>query len=100
MSIYHRFAQEVTNGEGRLLRLTLDYPGNFNFGYDVVDALAEESPEKIALVWCNTQGEERRFTFRQLRRESNRMANVLSRAGIGQGPSRDPDRSRPGWGRF
>ncbi len=85
MSIYHRFAQEVTNGEGRLLRLTLDYPGNFNFGYDVVDALAEESPEKIALVWCNTQGEERRFTFRQLRRESNRMANVLSRAGIGQG---------------
>ena len=31
-------------------------PENFNFGYDVVDAWAEEEPDKIALCWTNDQG--------------------------------------------
>ena len=36
---------------------------NFNFGFDVVDAYAAEKPDKLALLWCDDHGEERRVTF-------------------------------------
>ena len=31
-------------------------PENFNFAYDVMDAWAEEAPEKLAILWTNDQG--------------------------------------------
>ena len=52
MSIYKKFCTEVMDEQGNLQRFSLDYPENFNFGYDVVDAIAEETPGKTALVWC------------------------------------------------
>ncbi len=81
MSIYQQFCHE----QGRLQRLTLEYPVNFNFGYDVADRLAEQSPQERALVWCNAEGEERVFSFADIKKYSNRMANVLLAAGIGRG---------------
>lgn len=85
MSIYHKFCREVFDEEGNLQKFTLDYPENFNFGYDVVDAIAKEEPQKKAMVWCNVEGEERIFTFADLESGSNKMANVFRKAGIGRG---------------
>lgn len=82
MSIYLKYCHEITDELGNLKKLTLDYPDNFNFGYDVVDVLAEESPDKRALVWCNVEGEERIFSFSDIKRYSNKMANVFRNAGI------------------
>ena len=42
-------------------------PENFNFAYDVMDAWAEEAPEKLAILWTNDQGEERRTTYGELK---------------------------------
>ena len=83
MSIYQRFCREVTDENGSLKKIELDYPENFNFGYDVVDVIAKETPDKKALVWCNVEGEEHIFTFEDIRKYSNRMANVFRKAGIG-----------------
>ena len=85
MSIYQQYCREVTDADGNLKELTIDYPDNFNFGYDVVDKIAEKTPGKRALVWCNVEGEEHIFTFDHIRRYSNRMANVFRGAGIGRG---------------
>ncbi len=85
MSIYKRFCHEVFDEQGNLKKITLDYPEDFNFGYDVVDAIAEEEPDKRALVWCNVDGEERIFSFADIKAYSNRMANVFRNAGIGHG---------------
>lgn len=85
MSIYQNFCYEEFNENGDLQNLTLDYPENFNFGYDVVDRIAEETPDKRAIVWCNTEGEEHTFTFADIKSYSNRMANVFRKAGIGRG---------------
>ncbi len=85
MSIYQQFCHEHLDEQGRLQRLTLEYPVNFNFGYDVADRLAEQSPQERALVWCNAEGEERVFSFADIKKYSNRMANVLLAAGIGRG---------------
>lgn len=85
MSIYHRFCTEVMDEQGNLEKLTLNFPDNFNFGYDVVDAIAHETPDKRALVWCNTEEEEHIFTFSDIRKYSNQMANVFQDAGIVRG---------------
>ena len=85
MSIYQKYCKETVDERGRLKDITLDYPENFNFGYDVVDRIAAESPRKRALVWCNVEGEERIFTFEDIRASSSRIANVFRSAGIGRG---------------
>lgn len=85
MSIYQKFCCEEIDEAGNLKKLSLQYPDNFNFAYDVVDALAEESPEKKALVWCNVEGEEHTFTFADIQKGSNRMANIFVEAGICRG---------------
>ncbi|MCL2677525.1 MAG: AMP-binding protein [Clostridiales bacterium] len=63
----------------------LDIPENFNFGFDVVDAWAEENPAKQALVWCDDHGGERFFTFADLKRLSNQAANLFCGLGIEKG---------------
>ncbi len=85
MSIYKQFCNEIFDENGRLKKITLNYPDNFNFGYDVVDVIAEKEPDKRALVWCNVEGEEHTFSFADVRKNSNQMANVLRDAGIGHG---------------
>lgn len=85
MSIYQNYCHEITDEYGNLKKLTLDYPDNFNFGYDVVDKIADETPDKRALVWCNVEGEEHIFTFSDIKKYSNQMANVFRHAGIGHG---------------
>ena len=85
MSIYQKYCREVLNDQGGLEKITLDYPEDFNFAYDVVDVMAEQTPDKTAMVWCNTENEEHIFSFDQIRRYSNRMANVFSKAGLKRG---------------
>ena len=60
-------------------------PEHFNFAYDVMDAWAEEAPEKLALLWTNDQGEEIRATYAQLKEQSDQAASYLQSLGIGKG---------------
>ena len=85
MSIYQKFCKEVTDNEGNLKSISLDYPENFNFGYDVVDAVADTEPQKTALVWCNTENQEHIFTFSDVKKFSNQMANVFKKSGLKRG---------------
>lgn len=62
-----------------------EIPETFNFGGDVVDEWARSRPDHLALIWSDDFGNERRFTFDEMRRLSNRMANTLAEAGIERG---------------
>ena len=64
---------------------TVNVKENYNFGFDVVDKYAALDPEKLALVWCDDKGEERYITFRDVSRESNRIANMMYGKGIRKG---------------
>ena len=55
MSIYKKYCTEVIDENGALKEFKLNYPDDFNFGYDVVDAIAQQTPDKKAIVWCNTE---------------------------------------------
>ena len=60
-------------------------PENFNFAYDVVDAYARDFPEKVAIVWCDDNGSERIFTFKDLKYYSDKTANFFAKHGICKG---------------
>jgi len=64
---------------------TINYPENFNFAYDVVDALAQEKGKERAFQWCDEKGAEAVFTYEEMKNLSDKAANVLSLAGIGKG---------------
>jgi len=62
-----------------------EVPETFNFGFDIVDEWAKQEPDKMALVWCNDHGEEKRFTFTDISRLSNRAANFFKAHGVKKG---------------
>ena len=60
-------------------------PENFNFAYDVMDEWAKEQPEKLALLWTHENGDEIRFTFRDIKEQTDRTAAYFQSLGIGKG---------------
>lgn len=62
-------------------------PDKFNFAYDVVDAWAEQEPDKLALLWTNDEGESKSYTFADIKRESDRVASFYNKLGIKKGDS-------------
>ena len=60
-------------------------PEHFNFAYDVMDEWAKEKPEKLALLWTNDEGESIRFSFSDLKEQSDRAAAYFMQLGIGKG---------------
>lgn len=64
---------------------TLTYPKNFNFAYDVIDELGKQSPDKLAMIWVSKDGEEKKFTFKDMMIYSNKAANYFHYMGIKKG---------------
>lgn len=69
--IYAKFQQSV--------------PEYYNFGFDVIDKLAGEDRNRLAMIWVNQEGCEVTFTFRQMMNLSNSAANMLLKYGIKKG---------------
>jgi acetyl-CoA synthetase len=60
-------------------------PPNFNFAYDVVDEWAGFRPEKTALVWTNDDEGMKSWTFGDMKRLSDKAANVFLGLGVKKG---------------
>jgi acetyl-CoA synthetase len=76
---------DFTSQEDFKNNLKINVPENFNFGYDVVDAWAEEEPEKKALLWTNDKGEHIQFTYADLKKYTDKTASYFQSLGIGKG---------------
>ena len=60
-------------------------PENFNFAYDVMDAWAEEKPDKVALLWTSERGEEVSTTYREFKEQTDKTAAYFMQLGIKHG---------------
>ena len=60
-------------------------PARYNIGVDVCDRHAEAIPDATALIFENEDGRVDRFTFRDLRSLTNRLANALGALGVRRG---------------
>ena len=76
---------ECVEENGKLKEIRFHDADKFNFAYDVVDALAEKCPDKLALLHLDREKNETRFTFRELSLLSNRAANYFAFLGIKEG---------------
>ena len=74
-----------TEKDGVLTEIAFKNEEKFNFAFDVVDELGTRKPDKLAMVHISEDGTERRFTFKDMKRESARVANYLTSLGIKQG---------------
>ena len=61
------------------------YPDTFNFAYDVLDVIAKRTPDKLCMLWLSNDAEERRFTFDEMSKLSNKAANFFTSKGIRKG---------------
>lgn len=80
-----RYVEETYGKDGILSDFKVNCPDNFNFGYDIVDDIAINDPERRALLWCNEKGEEHVFSFADIKRYSDKTANYLTSLGIKKG---------------
>ncbi len=80
-----RYVDETYDKDGLLETYSVHYPDNFNFGYDIVDDIAINDPNRRALVWCDDCGHEKTFTFADIKRLSDKTANYLTSHGIRKG---------------
>ena len=83
--LFDKYCNYEFDENGVLCKFTPNITPDFNFGYDVVDAIAANEPDKTAMVWCNEKGEERIFTFSEMSKLSNKAANVFLSHGIKKG---------------
>ena len=58
-------------------------PEDFNFAYDVMDEWAKIKPDHVALLWASERGEEIRFTYKDLKEQSDKAAAYFQSLGIG-----------------
>ena len=82
-----RFVKQTkfNSQEDFIKNLNIEVPENFNFGYDIVDAWAEEQPDKKAILWTNDQGLEHQYTFAELKEKTDATASYFQSLGIGHG---------------
>lgn len=83
--LYQRFMSEELDANGVLKKVKFNIPDNFNFAYDCLDVLAQQYPDRVALVFVDRERHARNFTFRQIADSSAAAANYLVSLGIKKG---------------
>ncbi len=89
MAFYERFVTRSRDHFYTLDDLIKNYrvtaEDTFNFGYDVIDEMAKEMPDSLAMLWLGADDSERRFTFLDIKRLSDKSANVFKDCGVKKG---------------
>ncbi|MBQ2896830.1 MAG: AMP-binding protein [Clostridia bacterium] len=83
--IYHNYIDVEENEKGTPLSIKFKNEDKFNFAFDLVDALADREPEKLAMLHIAQDKTERRFTFKDIKKASNQCANYFASLGIKKG---------------
>ena len=83
--IYKQYVDVEENEKGTPTSIKFKNTDNFNFAFDLVDALADKKPEKLAMLHISKDHTERRFTFKDMKKASAQCANYFKSLGIKKG---------------
>ncbi len=83
--ICEKFIETTETETGALESIKFKNTETFNFGFDIVDEIAEKYPDKLAMLHLDKNKTERRFTFKDIKQYSNQCANYFASLGIGRG---------------
>ena len=80
-----KFISVTTGAKGVPQSISFKNTENYNFAFDTVDSIAQSDPLKLAMIYVGDDFSEKKITFRQLMRASNRCANYFTSLGIKKG---------------
>ena len=83
--VCEKFIETVENENGQLVDVKFKNTDTFNFGFDIIDEIAGKYPDKLAMLHIDKYKNERRFTFKDIKRASNQVANYFTSLGIKKG---------------
>ncbi len=83
--IHSAFVEGIEDENGLVTDLKYTNAEKFNFAFDIVDALAQKKPDKLAMIHVDNELNEKKFTFREVSRASSRAANYFKSLGIKKG---------------
>ncbi len=84
-AITGQFVRTLEDEDGCLKAISFRNEDKFNFAFDCVDAIANNTPDKLAMLHIDKNKTERRFTFNDMKRRSNQTANYFKSLGIKKG---------------
>ncbi len=83
--VCEKFVKTEEDENGVLKSISFPNQETFNFGFDIVDGIADAYPEKLAMLHVDKNKVERRFTFKDIKRASAQCANYFTSLGIKKG---------------
>ena len=83
--IWHKYIDVKLDDKGAPKTINFKNTEKFNFAFDLVDAIADRSPDKLAMLHVSKDKTERRITFSDMKKESARCANYFKSLGIKKG---------------
>lgn len=84
-NLHLQYVDETRDQNGFVVDYRYKNYEDFNFAYDVVDTIALAEPNRRAMIWCNPAGESHLFTYGDLKRYSDKTANMLQKQGVKKG---------------
>jgi acetyl-CoA synthetase len=82
---YKKFIDVKEDENGTPLKIKFKHTEKFNFAFDIIDAIGEREPDRLAMLHVSKDKIERRITFSDLKKESSRCANYFKSLGIKKG---------------
>ncbi len=79
------FITTTVDDNGVVKTIDFENEESFNFAFDVVDRIAQKTPDKLAMIYLSNDKQERRFTFEDMRKYSAMTANYFKSQGIKKG---------------
>ena len=83
--LVEEFVDVEENDSGSPKKVTFKNTDRFNFGFDVVDKIAEVYPDRLAMIHLDRDKNEHRFSFLDMKKDSNRAANYFKALGVKKG---------------
>ncbi len=83
--ISEQFVKTIEDENGYLKAISFRNEDKFNFAFDCVDAIANNTPDKLAMLHIDKNKLTRTFTFNDMKRRSNQTANYFKSLGIKKG---------------
>lgn len=83
--IYNDFIAPAEDEHGYLKSISFKNTDRFNFGFDVVDKIAEAEPDRLAMLYVDNDKKDRSFTFGDIKKYSAKTANYLKALGVKKG---------------
>lgn len=80
-----KYIQVQEDEHGTPVSISFSDADKYNFAFDTVDALGRLYPDKLAMLYLSGEGQEKRFSFSDMKRASSQTANYFKSLGIRRG---------------